>query len=61
MCYYWGVEEEEEEAENRGLFSGQGVNSCRRHGAGRRGKTKADGPELFHSLCSLNLVRLLVL
>lgn len=44
-----------------GLVFGQGVNSCRRYGAGQGGKTKIDGPELFHSLCSLNLVKLLEL
>jgi len=32
MCNYRGAEEEEEEAENRGLVSGQGVSPCRRHG-----------------------------
>lgn len=34
----WGVEEEE--AENCGLLSGQGVNSCRRHGAGQGEKPR---------------------
>lgn len=29
------MEEEEEEAEKCGLLSGQGVNSCRRHGTGQ--------------------------
>lgn len=57
-CCSWGVEGEEEAAENCGLLSGQGVNSCRRHGAGQGRKTKSDGPELFPSLCSLNLVKL---
>lgn len=38
------VEEEEEEAEKCGLLSGQGVNSCRRHGTGQGGKPTLPTP-----------------
>lgn len=52
------MEEEEEEAAGNWFAFWARSEFLQKAQCWARGKTKSDGPELFHSLFSLNLVRL---